>query len=127
MACKWKQAGQLSDHERGNGLRDRRTRRSLDGAPARVCRSSIVNLFQHQFEAASERGEDQMCRDESLLQRTSLYREFLAEREEILKHKWFESEKAGRDVGFESALVSWITRHRALWRKARRTGLPNRG
>ena len=25
-----------------------------------------------------------------------LYKEFLAEREEILKHKWIESEKAGR-------------------------------
>ena len=28
-----------------------------------------------------------------------LYKEFLAEREEILKHKWIESEKAGADIG----------------------------
>ena len=36
-----------------------------------------------------------------LLKNSSLYREFQAEREEILKHKWIESEKAGRDIGFE--------------------------
>ena len=54
-----------------------------------------------------------------ILQRSSLYREFLAEKEEILKHKWIESEKAGRDIGFEAALVDWITKHRASWRRAR--------
>ena len=36
-----------------------------------------------------------------------LYKEFLAEREEILKHKWIESEKAGADIGFEKALLDW--------------------
>ena len=55
-----------------------------------------------------------------LLERSSLYREFQAEREEILRHKWYESEKAGRDIGFEHALVSWVVHHRAKWRKARR-------
>jgi len=50
----------------------------------------------------------------------SLYRAFLAEREEILKHKWIESEKAGRDIGFEKALVSWVIHHRADWHRARR-------
>jgi len=33
-----------------------------------------------------------------LLKNSSLYREFQAEREEILKHKWLESEKAGHDI-----------------------------
>jgi hypothetical protein len=33
------------------------------------------------------------------------YKEFLAEREEILCHKWIESEKAGYDIGFERALL----------------------
>lgn len=56
------------------------------------------------------------------LQRTALYREFLAEREEILRLKWIESEKAGRDIGFESALAEWVVRHRAHWRKARQHG-----
>jgi hypothetical protein len=48
-----------------------------------------------------------------------LYKEFLAEREEILKHKWIESEKAGRDIGFERALLDWIVKHRSNWRQKR--------
>jgi hypothetical protein len=54
-----------------------------------------------------------------LLKNSSLYREFQAEREEILRHKWIESEKAGRDIGFEQALTDWIVRHRSKWRKTR--------
>lgn len=54
-----------------------------------------------------------------LLKNSSLYREFQAEREEILKHKWIESEKAGQDIGFERALTDWIIKHRAKWRKSR--------
>ncbi|MEI6083371.1 MAG: hypothetical protein WCS70_03625 [Verrucomicrobiota bacterium] len=56
----------------------------------------------------------------SMVMNSALYREFLAEREEILKHKWIESEKAGYDIGFERALLDWIVKHRATWRKARR-------
>jgi len=56
-----------------------------------------------------------------LVKNSSLYREFQAEREEILKHKWIESEKAGRDIGFEQALTDWIVRHRSKWRRARQT------
>ena len=48
-----------------------------------------------------------------------LYKEFLAEREEILKHKWIESEKAGADIGFEKALLDWIVKHRSSWRDKR--------
>jgi hypothetical protein len=48
-----------------------------------------------------------------------LYKEFLAEREEILKHKWIESEKAGKDIGFERALLDWIVKHRSQWREKR--------
>jgi hypothetical protein len=54
-----------------------------------------------------------------MLRSSSLYREFQAEREEILKHKWIESEKAGHDIGFERALTDWIVKHRSKWRKER--------
>lgn len=57
--------------------------------------------------------------ENELLKNSSLYREFQAEREEILKHKWIESEKAGRDIGFEQALTDWIVKHRSKWRKSR--------
>lgn len=55
------------------------------------------------------------------VQRSSLYQEFLAEREEILKHKWLESEKAGHDIGFERALLDWIRNHRDRWRSSRQS------
>jgi hypothetical protein len=54
---------------------------------------------------------------------SELYREFLAEREEILKHKWLESEKLGQDIGFEKALLDWVTHHRAAWRERRKSAL----
>ncbi len=56
------------------------------------------------------------------VQNSVLYKEFLAEREEILKHKWIESEKAGTDIGFERALLDWILKHRSSWRDRRIKG-----
>jgi len=47
---------------------------------------------------------------------STLYQEFLAEREEILRHKWIESEKNGKDIGFERALLSWVRNHRTDWK-----------
>lgn len=66
---------------------------------------------------ADEKKESLSAND--LLKNSTLYREFQAEREEILKHKWIESEKAGRDIGFERALTDWILKHRSKWRKSR--------
>jgi hypothetical protein len=60
---------------------------------------------------------------DNLFKNSALYQEFLAEREEILKHKWIESEKAGFDVGFEKALLDWIVKHRAAWRAERQRTL----
>jgi hypothetical protein len=54
------------------------------------------------------------------VKQSSLYQEFLAEREEILRHKWLESERLGHDIGFERALLDWIRKHRESWRMARR-------
>lgn len=57
--------------------------------------------------------------ESQFVKNSSLYKEFLAEREEILKHKWIESEKAGKDIGFEKALLDWIVKHRSNWRDRR--------
>jgi hypothetical protein len=54
-----------------------------------------------------------------LLKNSVLYKEFLAEREEILRHKWLESEKLGHDIGFEKALLDWIIKYRSSWREKR--------
>ena len=65
-------------------------------------------------EMASSQGEESQ-----FVKNSVLYKEFLAEREEILKHKWIESEKAGSDIGFEKALLDWIVKHRSHWRDKR--------
>lgn len=44
-----------------------------------------------------------------------IYSKFVDMKNEILKHKWIESEKAGKDIGFEKALVDWIEKHRTGW------------
>ena len=54
-----------------------------------------------------------------LVKNSVLYKEFLAERDEILRHKWIESEKRGHDIGFEKALLDWIIKYRSAWRSER--------
>ena len=79
-------------------------------------RRDILNMSNHINEPAWA---------SDLLKNSSLYREFQAEREEILRHKWIESEKAGCDIGFERALTDWIIKHRSKWRKARQAAAGN--
>jgi hypothetical protein len=62
-----------------------------------------------------------------LVKKSSFYREFEAEKEEIMKHKWIESEKAGHDIGFERALTDWIVKHRSKWRRSRQTSTTQGG
>ncbi len=38
--------------------------------------------------------------------------------EEILRHKWLESEKAGRDIGLSTSIYDWKARHYDHWRHA---------
>ncbi len=58
-----------------------------------------------------------------LLRSSLLYRHFRAQHEEILKHKWYESERAGYDVGFDHALTDWTIKHRSEWLKRRQSEL----
>jgi hypothetical protein len=71
----------------------------------------MTSPFQPESEASSR----------DFVKQSSLYQEFLAEREEILRHKWLESERLGYDIGFERALLDWIRKHREGWRAARRS------
>ncbi len=41
-------------------------------------------------------------------------------REEIMKHKWYESERAGKDVGFGAALIDWVLKFKSEWTKQRK-------
>jgi len=40
-------------------------------------------------------------------------------RDEILKHKWYESERSGFDVGFEYALLDWNVKFKQAWDKTK--------
>jgi len=51
---------------------------------------------------------------------TSQYKEYLAQKEEVMKHKWYESEKAGRDIGFIQALIDWTIKYKTKWIKLRK-------
>ena len=79
---------------------------------------SVDRALNYEWAVMSDETKEQLSMND-LLKNSSLYREFQAEREEILKHKWIESEKAGHDIGFERALTDWIVKHRSKWRKAR--------
>jgi len=79
--------------------------------------STPASKTESKSNAAASAGSD-------LGKESLLYKEFLAEREEILRHKWIESEKAGHDIGFEKALLDWIVRYRTNWRQQRMQGVP---
>jgi len=42
---------------------------------------------------------------------TRLYRQSQSIRQAIDAHKWCESERAGHDIGWEKAAVSWMIRY----------------
>lgn len=46
-----------------------------------------------------------------------LYHFFLAMKVEIERHKWYESEKVGHDVGYEFAMIDWFIKHKSEWKK----------
>lgn len=43
------------------------------------------------------------------------YQKFKEMCSELMKHKWIESEKAGKDIGFENALTDWLCNHKKNW------------
>ena len=44
---------------------------------------------------------------------------FRSQQEEIKKYKWIESEKAGRDIGWERAAREWMHHHFPNWKRDR--------
>ncbi len=48
---------------------------------------------------------------DSLLERSLLFQRWQVMKKEILLHKWYQSEKAGYDIGFERAATNWMIHH----------------
>lgn len=86
-----------------------------------LCSFNTLMLAAVAMSTSSPSSEHSGSRD--FVKHSSLYQECLAEREEILRHKWLESERLGYDIGFERALLDWIRKHRESWRAARRAQL----
>jgi hypothetical protein len=97
---------------------DRRRSTTVDGMAISLfisCRLNPAKRKASQFHWLIEWGA---VSDSDLLKNSLLYREFQAEREEILKHECIESKKVGHDIGYEQALTDWIIKHRSQWRKS---------
>ena len=56
-------------------------------------------------------------KDMELVSKSLLYKELSAQNEEILRHKWIESEKAGHDIGYGAALLDWLLHHHKDWKR----------
>ena len=82
--------------------------------------TNIPNMTNNPSETQHTLDSELAYLDNEFMHNSSVYKEFLAERNEILKHKWLESEKAGSDIGFEKALLDWIQKHRSNWRSFRK-------
>jgi hypothetical protein len=41
-------------------------------------------------------------------------------KEEIMMHKWYESEKAGYDIGFPKAVIDWTMKFKSKWVESRK-------
>ena len=74
----------------------------------------LILKAKHWLEYALKDG----LKTQDFVNNSSVYQYYCAERDEILKHKWIESEKAGKDIGFEKALMDWVMHHRKAWREA---------
>lgn len=57
------------------------------------------------------------------IKNTSIYKEHIALCEEVNKHKWYESEKAGKDIGWAQALIDWTFKFKTKWLKERKEKL----
>jgi hypothetical protein len=86
-------------------------------------RAALQRSGPHQGELvqASTRIMNAPSSIEDLLKGSLLYREAQAEREEVMKHKWYESEKKGYDIGFELALMDWRIKYGSQWHRERQS------
>lgn len=56
-------------------------------------------------------GADDPVAADLWLQQTALFRVWSDMKREILLHKWYESERAGFDIGWDRAAVDWMVRY----------------
>lgn len=55
--------------------------------------------------------------DRDMYNRSTFYKRQVDEILEVEKHKWFESEKAGHDIGGNAAMLDWMKKYRKTWNR----------
>ena len=56
------------------------------------------------------------------IERSDVYQRWMEERAAISTHKWYLSERVGKDVGWDYAQWSWVMTQRDSWLKAQASG-----
>lgn len=96
-----------------------------DGALGTLPPAERVEVRSHQRRQSQARGREVTLEEalqDWLQNHAQAWREarqrecLIRQQEEILKHKWIESEKAHRDLGSD-AVFDWISKYAAEWRK----------
>lgn len=64
--------------------------------------------------------------DVEWVRNTLIYRKWESMRRDILLHKWYESEKAGYDIGWDRAVIDWMIKYGGIGtsEEARETDTP---
>ncbi len=75
------------------------------------------------YEAAKAQGGDKTPGPPTVdipddIAESTLWRFFLLEMDEILRHKYLRSQQVGHDIGLNAAIKEWLQMHRALWAAA---------
>ena len=97
--------------------------RKKDLTPAEL---SAVTRLQEEMEKRGGRKatfEEAMAEWVQNVQQAWLHRKIRedneAQKKEIERHKWIESQKAGRDIGEKEAIQDWVNKYAPVWRRER--------
>ena len=91
-----------------------RTALSVPGVPKRL--DDPVADFDRQKKG--EQAPDTAPEPPDEIAESKLWRFFLLDRDEILRHKYLRSKELGYDIGLPQAVKEWLQQHRALWAAA---------
>lgn len=50
--------------------------------------------------------------------KSNFFKEYCQKKEQVMKYKWIESEKQGRDIGLEKAWLQWEARYYRTWKNS---------
>ena len=67
---------------------------------------------------AENKSPDPNDKELEFVYNSKIFKEFYLKREEILKYKWIESEKMGKDIGLDKAWLQWESKHYKKWKNS---------